>query len=367
MKIGIDAKWYFEGPPSGQRVVKCLIDHILLLDKTNEYFIILDKRHKKKSLISNNDLVKQIYLWAGNNFLSNVLLLPLITYKYKLDLVLCQNFVPLFCRGKKVAYIHDALFLSFPQYYSRIEKLYFTPMKYLAKKSDLIVTISNAEKLRLLQFGFKTNQKDIAVVYHGIEQTFKTKEERNKEELHFVKEKYQLPDEYLLYVGRINARKNIDTLLRSIPLLKNKLIPLIIVGAEDWKQSSYSEMMKDLNVAGRVSFTGSVTDNELGIIYALATVFCFPSFAEGFGLPPVEAMASGIPAVVSNTTSLPEVCGESGTYFNPSNAAELALKIDRLLENEQLYLEKKEIGIEWSSRFTWKNSAGKLIAIMEKL
>ena len=367
MKIGIDAKWYYEGPPSGQRVVKCLIDNILLLDKTNEYFIILDKSYKKKGNISKNDHVKQVYLWAGNNLLSNVLLLPQVAYKYKLDLLLCQNFVPLFCRGKKVAYIHDALFLTYPQYYSRIEKLYFMPMKYLAKKSDLIITISNAEKLRLLQNGFKMKQNDIAVVYHGIDQKFRSKEDRNKEELHLVKEKYKLPDQYLLYVGRINARKNIETLLSAMPLLKNKSIPLIIVGAEDWKQSAYAEVMKDLNVAGRVSFTGSVSDIELGIIYALSRVFCFPSFAEGFGLPPLEAMASGIPTVVSNTTSLPEVCGDSGTYFNPSDTVELALKIDGLLENEQLYLEKRKMGFEWSSQFTWKNSAGKLIDIMENL
>jgi glycosyltransferase involved in cell wall biosynthesis len=107
----------------------------------------------------------------------------------------------------------------------------------------------------------------------------------------------------------------------------------------------------------RIILTGFVPDDELAAIYAMAKAFCFPSFAEGFGLPPLEAMASGIPVIVSDTTSMPEVCNHAALFIDPGNPKNIAEKINSLLKNDTLYEEKKREGLEWSRQFTWKRTA----------
>src|SRR5205085_3650288 len=124
--------------------------------------------------------------------------------------------------------------------------------------------------------------------------------------LNWVKEKYGLPDNYLLFTGRLNARKNIRGLIQSLQFLEDKNISLVIVGEKNWKSPQVDELLIEKKTKERVIFTGFVPDGELAAIYAMAKTFCYPSFAEGFGLPPLEAMASGVPVVVSATTSMPE-------------------------------------------------------------
>ena len=317
MKIGIDAKWYFEGPPSGRRVVKSLTDHMLEIDDENEYYIFLNKRHKKERFPGTTKKnVTLCYVWAGNNFFSNVFVLPFFSYRYKLNAVLYQNFISPFDPSKRIAYIHDVLFLSNPEYYTFYERLYFAPLKFLTKRSHLIITVSEEEKKRLLAFEFSKQKEKIVVAYHGVDSGFQQKEKYPTKTILEIKQKFKLPDVFLLYVGRLNLRKNVDNLLRAIPYLKNKTIPLVIVGADNWKKSNHVEIIKKLGIDDRIQFTGAIYQ-ELGIIYSMAKVFCFPSFAESFGLPPLEAMASGVPVVVSNTTSLPEICGTAGSYVTP--------------------------------------------------
>jgi glycosyltransferase involved in cell wall biosynthesis len=137
----------------------------------------------------------------------------------------------------------------------------------------------------------------------------------------------------------------------------NDNISLVVVGKQDWKLSSGKEMYADAALKSKIHLIGTVPDNELACIYALATIFCFPSFAEGFGLPPLEAMASGIPVVVSNTTSMPEVCSDVALFVNPHDPEDIAEKINHLLRNTILYEEKRKEGLKWSSQYTWKRTA----------
>lgn len=356
MRIGIDAKWYFEGPPSGRRVVKSLVDHLLSLDKENEYFIFLNEKHKNRPFPGQREKVNLCYVWAGNNMLSNVFVLPGQAKRLRLDVVLYQNFVTPFGTTKKVAYIHDVLFLSNPEYYTFIERLYFSPLKFLTRRSDAIITVSEEEKKRLIRYKFASGPEKITVAYHGVDQSFKPLSEYGPAYVGEVKRKFELPERYLLFVGRLNLRKNVDNLLRAVPELKDKTTPLLIVGAENWKKSNHARIAEELGIADRVVFKGAIYD-DLGVVYALSTVFCFPSYAESFGLPPLEAMASGIPVVVSDTTSLPEICGEAGSYVRPDQPAEIASAIDKLLSNQELYEEKQRLGLARAKKFTWNNAA----------
>jgi len=366
MRIGIDAKWYFGGPPSGVRVIQNLIAAILKHDKVNEYCFFLDIRFRDIEFPhKDNKQVTYIYLWAGNNLLSNLFILPRIAKRQHLDVMMFQNFVSPFYRGKKIVYIFDILFKSFPQFFTKTERIYFFFIKYLARFSDRIVTLSETEKKRMVEFGYAKEER-IDAIYIGVDSVFKTLKNHSLSRIEQVKAKYNLPERYLLYVGRVNKRKNIENLLQALPLINDKFIPLVIVGKEDWKQVDYTSFVENGGVRERILFTGWTDDEDLPVIYSLATVFCFPSFAEGFGLPPLEAMASGVPVVTSNVTSLPEICGKAVLYVSPENPSEMANAVNNLLENKSFYQLKASEGIEHAREFTWEQAAKKFSLTFSK-
>jgi glycosyltransferase involved in cell wall biosynthesis len=356
MRIGIDAKWYFNGPPSGVRVIQNLINSLLDFDHENEYFIFLSVKSKGMVVPFKRKGVTIVYVWAGNNLLSNVIALPLKANRLHLDVMLCQNFVSPFQKGKTFVYIFDVLFKTYPQFFTKPERLYFFCIKYLAWFADGLITISETEKNRLAEYRY-ARKENIHAIHIGVDKSFKILEKHTPSEVNEVKLKYKLPENFLLYVGRLNARKNIENLLGALPLVKNKTIPLVIVGKEDWKQFNYDKLLSSNGIKDRIHFTGWTDDVDLPIIYSLATIFCFPSYAEGFGLPPLEAMASGVPVIVSNTTSLPEVCGDAAIYIDPEKPQQTALAIDQLLENDDLAQNKIQAGLNQASTYTWEKTA----------
>jgi glycosyltransferase involved in cell wall biosynthesis len=367
MKVGIDAKWYFEGPPSGKRVVKNLVDQILQREDNNEYIIFLNRNHRNRvfPIELRQKKITSCYVWAGNNLLSNIFVLPFFSKRFKLQALLYQNFISPWDKAKKVAYIHDVLFLSNPEFYTIYERLYFSPLRLLTKFADSIITVSEEEKKRLLSYQFTHLPSKISVAHHGVDSSFAPRFDHSDQISLEIRNRFNLPQKYLLYVGRLNLRKNIDNLLRAIPLLRNDEIKLVIVGAVDWKGSNHIKTIEKLGIKNRVIFTGAIYD-ELGLIYSLSILFCFPSLAESFGLPPLEAMASGVPVVVSNTTSLPEVCGEAGNYVDPTDPSSIASVINGLLQDEELYAIKRRKGLNQAKKFTWENAANTVIDCIEK-
>lgn len=363
MRIGIDAKWYFEGPPSGRRVVRALVDTLLRDFPEHDYFVFLNRRQHNVPFPLSGKNIHRVYVWAGNNMLSNLFVVPGYATRLKLDVVLYQNFISLFGSSKKVAYIHDVLFLSNPEFYTLYERLYFSPLRFLTRRADAVVTVSEEERKRLIRFSYARDPNQISVVHHGVDKSFQPRETYAPELVQSIRQRYNLPDRFLLYVGRLNLRKNVDNLLRAIPLLRDPQIPLVVVGSTNWKGSDHERTVRSLGIDKRIAFVGSVYEN-LGVIYSLSTVFCFPSFAESFGLPPLEAMACGVPVVVSRTTSLPEVCGDAGTYADPGDPASIAQAIDSLLGNAQLYAEKRDKGLSQAARFTWEQAAEKVLNVL---
>jgi glycosyltransferase involved in cell wall biosynthesis len=167
-------------------------------------------------------------------------------------------------------------------------------------------------------------------------------------------------------VGRINSRKNIPNLLKAFQSIEDKQIKLILVGKREWKTDDLNSLLDDPSISNRVIFSGSVSNEELSVIYSNAHIFCFPSFEEAFGLPPLEAMASGIPVVVSNSSSLPEVCGDAAIYVNANEPDEIAKAITRLLNDKDLYNEHKQLSVDRAKAFSWTITTQNLIGILEK-
>lgn len=364
-KLGIDAKWFFEGPPSGNMVVKNLVNEMLNNNKERfKIYLFMNRKYKRQAMAHFPADTKIIYLPGMPNMISNMLLLPFIAWLFDIDIMLFQNFGSFGPKKLfKIVYIHDVLFLDYPQYYSKVMRTYFMYMKRLALKADMIITISETERKRLLK-NHINSAKGIAVVHHGISKEFKPVISYTPSQIYPILEKYGLPAHYLLYVGRIDIRKNLKNLLRSLSLLHDSRLKLVITGEQGHCYAELREYINQHNLADRVIFTGHVAEEDLHIIYARATIFCFPSYAEGFGLPPLEAMQCGVPVVVSNRTAMPEVCGEAAMYVDPDDVKDIAQKIDTLLDNSSLYEEKRLLGLAHSSKFTWERSANELLNLI---
>lgn len=365
MRIGIDAKWYFTGPVSTRVVLQNLLPELFALYPEHDWIVFLDKKDKSLGFPIQTGNVKLQYIWAGNNMLSNVFLLSRKLNRLNLDVMLFQTFPSLRRKVPAISFIHDVLFRDFPQFFTWKERLYFLPLPWLTRnRSDRLIATTNFVSEDLLKYHYTRNKSKIDLVPLGVRNNFKPLEYQNRDLLLRVKEKYKLPDRFLLYVGRLNVRKNIEALLKAIPLLKDTRISLVIIGKEDWKAPDLARLLFLPAIRKRVILTGAMTDEELMATYALAEIFCFPSFAEGFGLPPLEAMASGVPALVSGSTALPEVCGNAAVYINPAEPASIASAADALLTDPDLYRRQQERGLERAKEFTWTRSAH---AVMESI
>jgi len=368
IKLGIDAKWYFNGPPSGRVVVRNIIDSLIQLkDEEVQISLFIEASDFQSALDYFPKDVGLIKVGALPNFLSNMFLLPKLAKKFDLDVVLFQNFGSFSSSGfKKVVYIHDVLFLDYPEFYSKKELIYFKLMPFLAKGSKALITISNSEKKRLINHKV-LNPELIDVVYHGIDSKFKTLSSYSDSEISNLNEAYSLPERYILYVGRINIRKNLTNLVRALSLIEDKELKLVIVGKVDSKSVDIEKVINDNSLSERVIFTGHVSDEDLYKIYARAFIFCFPSFAEGFGLPPLEAMSCGVPVVVSTETCMPEVCGDAALYIKPTDHLDIAEKINSLVGDNALYQMMKDRGLSHVEQFTWNRSAESIINIVKRI
>lgn len=367
MKIGVDAKWYFSGPPSGVNVVRNIVDNLIKNDTEDEIVFFLNKKDIDRKWyfeqkIKDNDHLS--FKFVKLNILTNMFFFPFILWYQKVDVILFQNYIPVWGgrKTKYVVYIHDLLFLDYPQYFTRLERMVYGIMLLSVKKACHVITISESERTRIIKHSNIQSDR-ISYVYHGIDPIFYERSQTIKSE---IKIKYNLPDNYILFVGRINIRKNITTLLKAYSTCKQN-IPLVIVGKDEHKAYNFSRELDQIGNKENIFKIGYVPDDDLAEIIGGATIFVFPSHAEGFGLPPLEAMKSGIPTIISNTTSLPEVCGDAAVLFEPNDYVELASKIDRLLSDNKFYNLYKKKGLNRAEEFSWERSVNSIVEILRNI
>ncbi len=220
-----------------------------------------------------------------------------------------------------------------------------------------ILTISEFSKNEIVDY-FGISPSRISVTHVGVDSDFRP---RDMEEIAPVLARYSLdPGNYILTVGTIEPRKNLETLVQAFQRLPSSIrtkFPLVIVGMRGWKESKFMRLLDPLISQGSVKLLGYVEQGDLPLIYAGARVFAFPSLYEGFGMPPLEALASGIPVVVSDRSALPEVVGDAALVVDALNPVVWAESIQRLLEDQTLYHELAIAGPERARRFSWKGVA----------
>lgn len=263
---------------------------------------------------------------------------------------------------KKIVTVHDLIFMRFQQYYSFFDhKIHFWKFKKAAEQADLIIAISEQTKRDIIKF-LKVPESKIRIVYQGCHQSFK--EMQASEFLNSVKEKFGLPEKFILNVGTIEERKN---LLNIVKAITGTDIPLVVIGKKTKYFNKVEKFIIKSKLQNQIFFLENVSMDELAAVYKLAEIFVYPSVFEGFGIPVIEALFSGTSVITSNTSCLPEAGGNDSVYINPHHTEDLKSKIIFLWNNEAERKRRAEKGLEYVQKFSDENIATDLMRVYEEV
>ena len=269
--------------------------------------------------------------------------------------------LPSFCKLPKVAIAHDAFPRTHPDWYPPRKRLILDQLTALAcKMSQALITVSEYSKAELSK-AYKISEKKIFVAPNGLGNDIKILSESELENIDMTKFK---AESYIFSVGTLEPRKNLDGLIKAFEIAKQdpriSNVKLLIAGAKGWLDSSVGETWAQSSVKDDIEFLGYVSDLELNALMQRAKVFVLASFVEGFGIPPLEAMTVGTPVVCSNTSALPEVCGEFAYYCDPSSPDSIAAALVEALTNSDKTQANIAGGLTKSGEFSWQESVKKL-------
>ena len=288
--------------------------------------------------------------------------IPWVLHRERPDVFHAPHYVmPPAVRCRSIVTIHDCIHLMFPQYLpNRAAFLYAkASMWSAARRSHRILTVSEASKRDIIRF-FNIPAEKIVVVYNAIDERFGITP--SDEAIARVRERYQLDHRFVLYVGNIKPHKNLVRLVEAFDQLRARGfddLTLLIIGDEISKLPALRRAVHSHKLHKHVRFLGYLPDETLAVLYRLADVFVFPSLYEGFGLPPLEAMACGAPVVTSNVSSLPEVTGDAAVLVDPYDAASIADGTAQVLSDPALREKMRAKGIARARQFSWERSVSR--------
>lgn len=368
MRIGIDAHASERDGSGNCTYIRNLLLGLSRLDKQNDYFLyVTDPGHPfyQGFLDSDNFNLKNLHI--QNPLLRIPLLLAGRTYIDRLDILHVQYNSPLVFKGKLVVTIHDLSFLHHPEFFSYQEGLRLKVLtKSTVRKSACILTGSQHARDDIIQ-AYTVDPDKVKVILHGISERF-APEIGEEASLQNAK-KYGVEPPYILFVGRLNPRKNLAALLRAFEMCKIQGIPhkLVIVGKMDFATQELQPLLKSLSSRDDIILTGFVPDEDLPHLYSQAEVFVYPSLYEGVGLPVIEAMNSGVPVVTSNSTSLKEILGDAGILVDTTRVEDLAREIIRLVSDPDLRECLGEKGIARANSFSWEETARETLDVYNQV
>ena len=296
--------------------------------------------------------------------------IPLDLRREGIDLFHAPHYVlPPLTPCKSVVTIHDCIHLRFPQYLpNRLAYAYARSSLWFAThRSNRVLTVSEASKRDILKY-FHVPEGKIDVIYNAIDERFG--ESPTPEEIERVRDRYQLNAPYVLYAGNIKPHKNLERLIEAFHMLRRgdlEHVKLLIIGDEISKYATLRRAVHKYKLHKHVRFFGFVPDKTLAVLYRLARAFVFPSLYEGFGLPPLEAMASGTPVITSNLSSLPEVVGDAALLIDPYDPSAIADAMRRVLLDTDLREDLRARGLRRVSEFSWERSVRRVREIYEEV
>jgi len=365
MRIGIDARFYGRLGKGLGRYTEQLIKGLEQRDTENEYWIFLRSENYNEYTPSNERFTKVLadVPWYG---FREQIFMPIILYRYHLDFVHFPHFnIPLFCPVPFVVTIHDLILLHHSTREGSLLPLFLYQSKFwvykkvlsfIFRKSKHIITVSEFTKKDIMRTYPWVKGKNITVTYEANTPFTKRHSMSRREDL-LLRKKYGILRPYLLYVGNAYPHKNLSLLIRAFLALDRKNITLVLVGKKD---TFYNRLMNEFSQSEgkqKVIFTGEVNDEELEIFYHHAKAYVFVSLYEGFGLPPLEAMARDVPVVSSDVTSMPEILGDAPVYCKGDNQISITEAMRSVLDNEAIRKKCIDRGKVCVKNYSWERLA----------
>lgn len=368
MRIGIDARML--GNTGIGRYLRNLLIQLAKLDAPHEYVVFLQPN---ETLPIRQEHVISVHLpvWTPIYSVKEQYRLPLEIRKQRIDLMHYPNFnVPLASGCPFVVTIHDLIYNLYPEECpSKIAHLYARfMMKHAMKRAKIVVTDSEYSKRDLMRY-FHLTEKKIRVILIGADELCEHSERANTmnaAEL-ALKPRYGIEGRYIFYVGKHHGYKNIATLVQAFMTHQEvyQQTQLVIAGKRDPRRHELYDLAACLDPDGRIIFTDFVEDEGLFDLYRGASLFVFPSLYEGFGLPPLEAMACGVPVICSNAASLPEVVGDAAILVDPLNIREMADAMRAVLLDAELHRSLQAKGYAQTRQFSWERAARQLVEVYQ--
>ncbi len=380
MKVAFDAQLLFEKEKTGIGWnAKCLIDRIIEfpdIECTLNYFCMRDRKRADAVLKEYREKgchIRQSWFLPARiyNHLERFLPFPYrFIFGNTAEITQFFNYtIPFGVAGKRVAMVHDMAFLACPNTVAKRTRnwLRWNIRKY-CKRADVVVTVSEFSRQEIHHY-LEIPLEKIEVVYNGVD-LFRYHPNYTKNQIETVTRKYHISGEYLLYLGMLEPRKNLETLIEAYRLLRERMPDtpkLVLAGKKGWMYEGIFEKVRDYGLEKEVFFPGYLPEEEVPVLLCGAKVFVFPSLYEGFGIPPLEAMACGTPVVVSDSSSLPEVVGDAGVLVSPADINGLSKQLEHLLLDDGLRERCVRAGLSRAETFTWERAADSLMRIYRKL
>ena len=367
MRVAIDARKLHDFGIG--TYIRNLLRHLARIDRDTEY-VLLCSQADLNVPAQLGDNFRAVHEPSPNYSIREQIHVPWVLFREKPDVFHAPHYVlPPAVPCPSVVTIHDCIHLRFPQYLpNRFAHAYARASMWAAvKRSDRILTVSEASKRDILHY-FNVRPDKIVVVPNALDERFGTTP--NEADIARVRERYQLDHQFVLYAGNIKPHKNLVRLIEAFEGLRRdgfEDLKLLIIGDEISKWPALRHAVHKYKLHKHVRFLGFLSDETLAALYRLAAVFVFPSLYEGFGLPPLEAMASGTPVVTSNLSSLPEVAGDAAILVNPYDPLAIREGIKRVLTDPALRAELVRKGLARAREFSWEDSVRRTRQIYQEV
>lgn len=356
MRIGIDARLNYYRPGGIAEYTRHVIDELAVLDRTIAYHVI--HHFRARQTLGAGDNVTRIDALTPSHHRLERWTLTLELIRHRLDLLHSPDVIP--PQGgarRQVITVHDLHFLHYPQFMTAASRRYYNDqIAWAVRHADHILVDSCATRDDLGNL-LSVPEDKVTVHMLGVNQGFRP---LPPEDIRPVRARLGLPESYILFVGTFEPRKNIPGLLRAYRLLRQDLPdapPLVLVGRRGWLYDDIFQQVSALELTRYVIWIENAAQDDLPAIYSGADVLALPSHYEGFGLTALEAMACGVPAVVANRSSLPEVVGDAGLLVDPDDPAAIADGLRRALVDDALRAELIRTGVARAATFTWRRTA----------
>ncbi len=365
MRVGIDARLvYHTRAGIGEYTLR--LTQALAATHPDDQFVLLQDYRNRQALVQAANVQAMHSLVPSHHRLESWLL-PWAVDPLEVDVYHSPDFIPprrITCPS--VVTIHDLAFLIYPHFLTRESARYYGQIDRGVRAADHIIAVSQSTKHDLVRLLGAPEDK-VSVIYEAADPMFHPIDSQTA--LQHVQALFNLSSDFILFVSTIEPRKNVNGLLRAYHRLREdyRLTPhLVLAGSPGWLSDDVYRLVDELKLRPYCHFLGHVSNCDLLQLYNAALCLVHPAFYEGFGLPPLEAMACGTPAIVANVSSLPEVVGDAALLVNPEQDEEITVALMRLLTDTALREELRTKGLLRASAFSWEGAAEQTMTVYRK-